>query len=337
MKRNALAVVLIMLVLATLACNLSGPSAETSPTPGGEAAGAVTPTPTLTPAPDVSTQGGCTLNGAFVADVTVPDNTEFPPSTPFRKTWRLRNTGTCTWEAGTQLVFVSGDPMGGPASVPVGVVAPGATVDVSVDLVAPPTPGTYKGNWQLQAPDGTLFGSVVYVQIVVPEPPTPSPAPTEAPTAEPTEAPTEEPTEEPTLEIPPIIFTPVIPVPPITFVADIEAHYMWSTNCGGTWVTLFSVKNTGTLNLESANIRLHDLTSGVTSPAIPTNVFDLAQAPCAWPSSPSERLEPDVTGYIIVQANLASGHEFEAIVRACTEDDLGGTCVEATTEGFGAP
>ncbi|HHS97476.1 MAG TPA: hypothetical protein ENK08_06195, partial [Chloroflexi bacterium] len=117
MNRNVLAIALILVVLATLACNLSSTPAETTPTPSGEAAGGVTPTPT--PAPDITTQGGCTLNAAFVADVTVPDNTEFPSGTAFTKTWRLRNTGTCTWEAGTLLVFVSGDAMGGPASVPV--------------------------------------------------------------------------------------------------------------------------------------------------------------------------------------------------------------------------
>jgi hypothetical protein len=153
------------------------------------------PAPSPTPVADVSGPGGCSLNAGWVEDITIPDDSPFPSSASFAKTWRLRNTGTCTWEVGTALVFVSGDSMGGPASVPVGALAPDTDADVSVDLVAPATPGTYRGNWQMQTPDGTNFGSVIWVQIVVPEP-----AP-EEPTEEPTEEPAEEPTEEPDLVI----------------------------------------------------------------------------------------------------------------------------------------
>jgi hypothetical protein len=105
-----------------------------------------------------------------VSDVTVPDDTEFPPGASFTKTWRMRNTGTCAWDADTRLVFSSGDQMNGPDSVLVGAVAPGSTTDVSASMDAPSTPGTYEGHWQLQAGDGTRFGAIPYVRIVVPEP-----------------------------------------------------------------------------------------------------------------------------------------------------------------------
>ncbi len=179
------------LLLAALACSFPVRRAPT-PTISLEAAEGITPsvpsgTPqTVTPAVEVTTEAGCTLNGAYVADVTVPDNTPFPPGEAFVKTWRLRNTGTCAWEAGTALVFISGSSMGGPTAVPVAAAAPGTTTDVSVNLVAPPAPGTYRGNWQLQAPDGTRFGSVVYVQIVVVEPVTETPTSTSTPTRTPT-------------------------------------------------------------------------------------------------------------------------------------------------------
>ncbi len=39
-----------------------------------------------------------------------------------------------------------------------GTVAPGGTVDVSVDLLSPATAGTYQGFFILRAPDSTLFG-----------------------------------------------------------------------------------------------------------------------------------------------------------------------------------
>jgi len=194
-----IAVAVLSLVLTALACNLPGLAPPTPTIPGlaedgapgevGQVTSTLSPMATgaaETPAPDVTTAAGCTLNGAFVADVTVPDGTEFAPGTAFAKTWRLRNTGTCDWEAGTLLVLASGDGLGGPASVAVPVVAAGATADVSVNLVAPNQPGAYKGNWQLQAPNGTRFGSIVFVQIVVPAPATSTPTRTATPTITPT-------------------------------------------------------------------------------------------------------------------------------------------------------
>ena len=149
----------------------------------GEAGTGPTSPPVATSVPDVTAAGGCTLNAGWVADVTVPDNTEFPPSTAFVKTWRVRNSGTCAWEAGTQLVYVSGDPLGGPASVSVPAVAPGATTDISVNFVAPATPGTYRSTWQMQSPAGVRFGSQMWVQIVVPAPATTAPTSTPAATS----------------------------------------------------------------------------------------------------------------------------------------------------------
>ena len=191
-----------MLVLSVLACNAPGQETPEPPTDTPPDVGDVTPfpetpttspeVPTETPAPDVPGPEGCSLNSAFVADVSIPDDTQISPSRPFMKTWRVRNTGTCDWEEGTVLVFSSGDRMGGPDSVPVGAVDAGDTVDITVDLTAPSSPGTYKGNWQLEDPEGTRFGTIIYVQIVVPAPATDTPEPTATPTEGPTETPTEE-------------------------------------------------------------------------------------------------------------------------------------------------
>jgi hypothetical protein len=179
----------VCLVLAALACNAPGPATPTGmsaiPTvPQAEEASPTSPpspVPTNTPVADISGPGGCTLNGAYVADVTAPDNTAFDPGVTFAKVWRLRNSGTCAWEAGTQLVFVSGERMDGPAAVDLPAVTPGSTTDVSVTLVTPDEPGTYRSTWQLQSPEGVRFGSRVYVQIIVPEPTTETPTPTREP------------------------------------------------------------------------------------------------------------------------------------------------------------
>ncbi len=94
----------------------------------------------------------------FVADVTVPDRTNFQPGATFKKTWRLRNIGTCAWNNVT-MVFDTGTQMGNVAAVSVANgIAPGQTVDVSVDMTAPNSPGHYIGYWKFKSDQGTLFG-----------------------------------------------------------------------------------------------------------------------------------------------------------------------------------
>jgi hypothetical protein len=113
---------------------------------------------------------------AFDADVTIPDDTTLDPSTDFTKTWRLNNVGTCTWTTEYALVFVDGEQMGGAEAVPFPAsVAPDTSVELSVDLTSPASPGTYRGNWQLRNAEGRLFGigddadKPFWVQIVVGE------------------------------------------------------------------------------------------------------------------------------------------------------------------------
>ncbi len=101
------------------------------------------------------------------------------PGTPFQKSWRLQNNGTCTWGDGYVLTPVGGNvpqaTMGGAATVVPGPVVPGQTVDVIVNLVAPLIPGVYQGFWTMRAPNGLLFGDRIWVGITVPALPTPTP------------------------------------------------------------------------------------------------------------------------------------------------------------------
>lgn len=64
--------------------------------------------------------------------------------------------------------------MGAAASIPLpAAVAPGQSVDLSVDMVAPATAGTYQGNWKLRNASNVFFGigpgggSPFWVRIVV--------------------------------------------------------------------------------------------------------------------------------------------------------------------------
>jgi hypothetical protein len=118
----------------------------------------------------------CTNKALFVADVTVPDGAEFTVGQPFTKTWQLQNLGSCTWDPDYSLVIAAGEQMGAPDSTPLTTsVPPGEFADLSVRLVAPETPGAYRGEWQLADPEGVRFGigpgsdRSFWVQIVVVE------------------------------------------------------------------------------------------------------------------------------------------------------------------------
>ena len=96
----------------------------------------------------------------FVDDVTIPDDTVMMPGQTFRKTWRIQNVGSCAWNQSYQLIFTSGDPMGTNYGVNLpGQVNPGDTVDISVDMKAPYSYGSYQSNWNLRSPAGNVFGT----------------------------------------------------------------------------------------------------------------------------------------------------------------------------------
>ena len=132
--------------------------------------------PTVTPPPPVatSTPPPCWDGMKFVADVTYPDNNMknppfITPGTAFIKTWRVQNTGTCTWTPNYKLLYaygnISGAQMSGqPLNIP-GNVAPGQIVDLSVPMVAPITPATYQGFWQIENASGARFGQTIWVGI----------------------------------------------------------------------------------------------------------------------------------------------------------------------------
>jgi len=144
-----------------------------------------TPLPRLLPTPTPA--AACTNAARFIADVNFPDDTQVSPGQGFTKIWRLRNAGTCTWNEQYKAVFVGGDSMSNntPLSIPA-VVAPGSTVDIAVDLVAPTSNGTFRGDYQIRDPQGAHFGvggsgqTPFYVQIVVGQP-APPPRPTSPP------------------------------------------------------------------------------------------------------------------------------------------------------------
>jgi len=165
------------------------PASSNTPAPTGSPAGptlaATTPVAPTT-APTSSTKLCDQAEAGSPIDVTIPDDTQMTPGQTFTKVWRLRNSGTCAWTKNYSIAVFSGDPMNAPDSVPLPKqIEPGQTVDISVDLIAPTTAGSYQGNWKLRNASGTWFGigpggsSPFWVRIVVSgttTPGTPTPA-----------------------------------------------------------------------------------------------------------------------------------------------------------------
>ena len=142
------------------------PSMTSSPT------GLPSPTNTTAPIIPLPTSSSCDTAG-FVADITIPDGTQLSPGQAFRKTWELRNNGTCTWNSSYQVVYYSGAQMGAtsPQQLTTGTVSPGQTIQISIDMVSPSQEGRHIGNWVLRNDKGTIFGiggsGPFYVDITV--------------------------------------------------------------------------------------------------------------------------------------------------------------------------
>jgi hypothetical protein len=202
MKRQSLWAVPVLLTMLLASCNL--PSGQTTPTQQADlvytaaaetvsavltaAVTATAPIPTDTPTPQptataaptntqsapntpvvsVSTATTVACNRLqFVSDITIPDGTSFDPGESFTKTWRLKNVGSCTWTTNYKAVFVSGNKMSAPSSVNLPKnVAPGETVDISVDMVAPGDTGEYTGYWTLADDSGANFSTSQYYVVI---------------------------------------------------------------------------------------------------------------------------------------------------------------------------
>jgi len=135
-----------------------------------------TATPTIAYATDptqiaLGTPGELCDNFSFdnaTVDVTIPDGTVLTPGQDFVKTWKIKNTGICSWGDGYSLIYAGyADKMSG-EPIPLGtLVEVGQEVDVSVNFKAPTAVGEYTSAWQMANPKGIPFGKAIFVKIVV--------------------------------------------------------------------------------------------------------------------------------------------------------------------------
>ena len=138
----------------------------TLPTFAPVATSAAITLPAVTQPAAVSPTASC-YQLRFVVDVTIPDNTPMTPGQTFTKTWKVKNTGSCAWDAGFKFAFVGGEQMSGATYTLPSSVAANAEIDISVPMTAPNKTGSLRGNWRMQTAGGQYFGDEVYVLIVV--------------------------------------------------------------------------------------------------------------------------------------------------------------------------
>jgi hypothetical protein len=87
---------------------------------------------------------------------------------PFDKSWRIQNTGTCTWDTTYQYRLIDGAALVGQNINLPRSVQPGDMLDITIKMVSPMIAGTYRGQWRLFAPGDVPFGQRPFVEIIVP-------------------------------------------------------------------------------------------------------------------------------------------------------------------------
>ncbi|MEJ5240319.1 MAG: NBR1-Ig-like domain-containing protein [Anaerolineales bacterium] len=161
-----------------------------TPLPSATPTVTITPTMTLTPTPIIvfptftplvlpspiggggggsgSGDGGGSADYACVLlDQTPRNGTVMRPQADFDAVWTLRNSGTKTWDSGSvDFIYLRGDKIHKQAGYDLPKdVAPGKSINLGADMLAPRTEGTYTTFWGLRR--GNDIFCEVYLTIIV--------------------------------------------------------------------------------------------------------------------------------------------------------------------------
>lgn len=160
------------------------PSATSLPSPSATSLPTLTPYLTASPSPSVAvirssgTATAVTVNQAQWVAQSIADGTVFTPGQTFTMIWTLKNSGTSTWTAAYLLRFYSGQSFGAPKEISIGrQVLPGDQIEISLQMKAPTTTGSYQSNWVMSTENRSNFKEPVYLNIKVATAVTPSPTP----------------------------------------------------------------------------------------------------------------------------------------------------------------
>jgi hypothetical protein len=155
--------------VASFIAGMTQTAAVYTATPELTATATITPTVSITETPGITgtpTEVICD-DLVFISDVTVPDGAIKTAGEEFVKTWKVKSTGSCTWTTGYNIIFAYGEKLSGQTTALTTEVLPNAEAEISITLKAPLTAGEYKSFWRLANNNGSAFGTVLTVDIIV--------------------------------------------------------------------------------------------------------------------------------------------------------------------------
>lgn len=122
-----------------------------------------TPLPTSTALPTNTSIPAATASPrpcnavAFVSENPL-DGASYAPGATFTKSWRFKNTGTCTWNPNYKVVYANGSTITGADTKKLtNYVAPGETTDIVYTFKAPSKAGTYQTVFHLLDDKGNFI------------------------------------------------------------------------------------------------------------------------------------------------------------------------------------
>lgn len=177
-RYSRLASVFVCIFLAVAGCVpaptpavfIAPPNVTPTSRPTLPAATSVAATPTaITEAATPTQSAACENDLTFMQDLTVPDGSVIPAGGSIDKQWLVLNSGTCNWDADYRLKMVAGEALGALTEQALYPAKAGTQAALRLLFTAPIEPGTYQSAWQAFAPDGSIFGDAVFIEIIVSE------------------------------------------------------------------------------------------------------------------------------------------------------------------------
>lgn len=175
MRRKAILSALLILLLS--GCGALPP---TRPVPTEQQAPpfkAPTLFATITAAPPARGSGNeptqlanCTNDLKFIEDLSIPDGMQLAPSRQIVKEWKVRNSGTCNWNADYTVRLISGDALGVDPVLALVPARYGTEAVISITITTPAEPGRYSATWRAHGPNGEPFGEWFTIEIAVTTP-----------------------------------------------------------------------------------------------------------------------------------------------------------------------
>jgi hypothetical protein len=137
------------------------PTATETPIPEPTATATVLPSNTPILLPTNTTVGTTPAVGVDRAQIIAQepeDNAHVASGETFTVTWTLENTGTSTWTTQYYIEHASGESLGAEGKVYVWLpVSPETSLALTVNMVAPSTPGNKVSYWKMYNANGDAF------------------------------------------------------------------------------------------------------------------------------------------------------------------------------------